>query len=151
MLNLFPVVMVVGVPWVLGWIARSGWQHQQFMRVVQLKAELTNKLVDRASTDPAALELLKSDLQQRLFDVRLPNPPAPVPHARVLAALQASCLLLAGGVGSLVLRANLDTTGDRSALLFLGTFGVALGIGAALAGVTAFVAARMMHTLDARA
>jgi hypothetical protein len=137
--------LFVGIPWTLGWISKSYWNHQQFMKVLQLKAEMNNKLLDRAGADPALLDFLKSDAQQQLFEVKLPEPRLPAAYMRMLTAIQLSFLFLAAGIALLVVRSNVSYQGDQVTMLFFGTLSVALGIGSMLSAVAAFTVGRLWH------
>lgn len=139
------MVVFVGIPWVLGWISRSYWNHQQFMKVLQLKAEMNTRLLDRAGTDPTLLEFLKGDAQQQMFEVKLPEPRLPTAYMRMLTAIQLSFLFLAAGIAFLVVRSYLVGENDQAITLFFGTLGVALGIGSMLSAAAAFAVGRMWH------
>jgi hypothetical protein len=142
-----PVMFIfIGIPWVLGWIYRAHLNHLQFMKILQLKAEANARMLDRFGSDAAFLEYLKSDAQQHLLDVRLPEARIPAPYMRMLTAVQVSFLLLAAGWACLHIRSYVSSTGDQTGFLFLGTLGVALGLGSLLSAVAAFVVARMWNT-----
>jgi hypothetical protein len=104
-------------------------------------------MLDRFGSDAAFLEFLKSDAQQHMFDVKLPDPKVPAPYMRMLTAIQISFLLLSAGLACLYVRGFMFER-DQQAFLFLGTMGVALGIGSLLSAVAAFVVARMWGTLQ---
>jgi hypothetical protein len=137
----------VGIPMVLASIYRTHLQHVQLMKTLQLKAEANARMLDRFGSDAAFLEFLKSDAQQHMFDVKLPDPKVPAPYMRMLTAIQISFLLLAAGLACLYVRGFMFER-DQQAFLFLGTMGVALGIGSLLSAVAAFVVARMWGTLQ---
>jgi hypothetical protein len=141
--------VLVGIPWVLGWIYRTHLSHKRFMKVLQLKAEMNSRLLDRVGTDPAVVEFLKSDAQQHMFDVRPADlgPRMPPPYMRMLTAVQISFMLLSAGSGLLYIREYMLGDG-REAFLFLGTLGVALGVGALLSAVAAFAVARLWNNLN---
>jgi len=137
----------IGIPLVIASIYRAHLQHIQLMKVLQLKAEANARMLDRFGSDAAFLEFLKSDAQQQMFDVKLPPQKVPAPYMRMLTAIQISFLLLAAGVACLYVRGFMFER-DQQAFLFLGTMGVALGIGSLLSAAAAFVVARMWGTLQ---
>jgi hypothetical protein len=139
----------VGIPWVLGWIYRTNLSHKRFMKILQLKAEMNSRLLDRVGTDPAVVEFLKSDAQQHMFDVKLTDMGSrvPPPYMRMLTAVQVSFMLLSAGLGLLYIRGYMMGDG-REGFLFLGTLGVALGVGALLSALAAFFVARMWNDLN---
>jgi hypothetical protein len=144
----FPVIFL-GIPWILGWIFKANLSHQRYMKVLQLKAELNSRLLDRAASDPGLLEYLKGDAQQQMFDVKVPETAAPAPYMRALTAAQASFLLLSAGTACAWFSSHGDLHAEApSVFLFFGTLGIALGIGSLLSAAAAFIAARLWHTLN---
>jgi hypothetical protein len=143
------MVIFVGIPWCLGWIYRTHLNHKRFMKILQLKAEMNSRLLDRVGTDPAAVEFLKSDAQQHMFDVKLTDlgPRVAPPYMRMLTAIQISFMMLSAGLGLLYIRNSMLGDG-REAFLFLGTLGVALGVGALLSAIAAFAVARLWNDLN---
>jgi hypothetical protein len=147
------VLMFVAIPWILGWIAKTGWTHQRQMKALELRAETNAKLLDRLGSDPAFLDFLKSDAQRHLFDVALQDPNRSQPYMRMLTALQVSFLLLSAGIACLWVRASLLVSSDRAmasdreGFLFFGALGVALGIGSLCSAVAALVVGRLWHRL----
>jgi hypothetical protein len=141
------MVVFVGIPTVLGWIFRAYLQHVQFMKVLQLKAETNARMLDKFGSDAAFIDYLKSDAQQRMFEVKLPEPKMPAPYLRMLTAIQVSFLLLSAGGACLFIRQYMYE-GDKDGFLFLGTLGVALGLGSLLSAAAAFVVARMWSQLS---
>ena len=144
------IAIFVGMPWMLAWVFKLNLSHQRYMKALQLKAEMNTRLLDRAASDPALMEYLKSDTQQHLFDVRLSEEahPASVPYLRALTAVQAGFLMLSGGVACSWLAVHPDDPHWEPMFRFLGALGIALGIGAMLSAGAAFVAARMWHTVN---
>ena len=128
-------------------IYRAHLQHIQLMKILQLKSEANARMLDKFGADASFLEFLKSDAQQQMFDVKLPPQRVPAPYMRMLTAIQISFLLLAAGVACLYVRGFMFER-DQQAFLFLGTMGVALGIGSLLSAAAAFVVARMWGALQ---
>lgn len=137
----------VGIPWVLGWISKSYWNHQRYMKIIQFKAEANARLLDRLGSDPGVLELLKSEAQRTMFDVKTPEPGMPTPYARMLTSVQAACFLLAAGVACLIYRSSISVESwarsGQAGFLFFGSMGIALAIGALLSAGAAFLSARL--------
>jgi hypothetical protein len=142
-------MIFIGVPWILAWVHKTQLTHQRYMKVLQLKADMNSRLLDKAGSDPALLEYLKSDAQQQMFDVKLSETTAPAPYMRALTAAQASFLLLAAGVACAWFSGRSDLPGDgQRVFLFFGALGIALGVGSLLSAGAAFIAARLWHTLN---
>jgi hypothetical protein len=137
----------IGIPMVVASIYRAHLQHIQLMKILQLKSEANARMLDKFGADASFLEFLKSDAQQQMFDVKLPPQRVPAPYMRMLTAIQISFLLLAAGVACLYVRGFMFER-DQQAFLFLGTMGVALGIGSLLSAAAAFVVARMWGALQ---
>jgi hypothetical protein len=142
-------MLFIGIPWILGWIHKTQLSHQRYMKVLQLKADMNSRLLDKAGSDPALLEYLKSDAQQQLFDVKLSEATAPAPYMRALTAAQVSFLLLSAGVACAWFASHGQlTSGGQAGFTFFGALGIALGIGSLLSAVAAFIAARLWHSLN---
>jgi hypothetical protein len=143
------LAIFLGVPYILASIFKANQAHQRFMKVLQLKAEMNQRLLERAGSDPAMFELLKSEAQHQLFDVRIAEPPPPAPYMRMVNALQASFLMLAAGTACLWYGAQAPNDyGVADGFKFFGALGVALGIGSLLAAGATFLVARMWDTLN---
>jgi hypothetical protein len=142
----FMVGMVfLGIPVIIAWTIKDQRAHNRLMKVLQLKAEMNARLLDRLGTDPAALDLLKGDTQQKMFDLSLPDPGANLPAAqsRVLTSAQVGLMLLSAGFGLLYIRQYIRGSNEDEFVLVLGTLGVALGVGAVLSAIAAVVAIRL--------
>ncbi len=137
----------IGIPMVLASIYRAHLQHVQLMKTLQLKAEANARMLDRFGSDAAFLEFLRSDAQQHMFDVKLPDQRVPAPYMRMLTAVQISFLLLSAGIACLYVRGFMFER-DQQAFLFLGSMGIALGVGSLLSAVAALVVARMWGSLQ---
>jgi hypothetical protein len=148
--DIFIFFIFLGVPYILGWIYRTSLNHKQFMKVVQLKADMNARLLDRLGSDPQALEFLKSDAQQHLFEVKAPEPRMPSAYSRMLTSVQLAAVLLSAGIGCLWFRGYLyEGSGDQTAFLFFGILGVSLGIGALVSAVSAYAVSRLWQNAQA--
>jgi hypothetical protein len=142
-------MIFIGLPWILGWIHKTQLSHQRYMKVLQLKADMNSRLLDRAGSDPGLLEFLKSDAQQQMFDVKLSEASTPAPYMRALTAAQVSFLLLSAGAACAWFASKGQLSGaGQGAFTFFGALGIALGIGSLLSAAAAFIAARLWHTLN---
>lgn len=145
-------MIFLGIPAIIGWIAKNYFAHQRFMKIIQLKAEMNARLLDRLGTDPGVLDVLKSDVQQKAFEVSLPELESRMPafQSRVLTAAQAGLVLASLGAGLLFIRPNFTAGDAPEVLLVFGTIGVSLGIGAILASAAALVASKVWQNAEAR-
>ena len=145
----FVASVFIGIPLVFGSIYRSHLAHQRYMKMLQLKADMTARLLDRMGNEPQVLEFLRSEVPQQIFDVKLPEavPRVPTPYARMLTAIQLGIVLLSGGVAFLGIKPYMPLRSQEELLVF-GALGVALGIGAILSAGAALAMARVWRTLD---
>ena len=95
----FVASVFIGIPWVLGSVYRTHLAHQRYMRLLQLKADMSARMLDRLGAEPNVLEFLKSEAPQQMFDVKLAEltPRVPTPYARMLTAIQIGIVMLCGG------------------------------------------------------
>lgn len=142
------MAIVLGIPTILAWIYKTTLEHKRFMKVLELKAEVNSRLLDRVGSDPAALEILRSDIQKRLFDVKMPDGAlgTSLPYSRMLTAAQAAFVLLSLGAGFLISRGFFDQRDEQEPFLVFGTLGLSLGVGTLLSAVAAFAAAKLWPT-----
>jgi hypothetical protein len=160
--SVIPLFLFLGLPWLVAWIVKNHWAHQRYLKALELKAEANNRLLDRMGSDPAIVELLRSDAQRGLFDVPFQAPSASrsLPYTRMLTALQIGLILLSAGVAFMWASGTLPAPGNadpahvhemnRSANGFLvfGALGIALGIGSLLSAVAAFFVGRWWKQLN---
>jgi hypothetical protein len=134
---------MLGIPAILSWMYRTHLAHQRYMKVLQLKAEMNARLLDKIGNEPGVLDVLKGDGQQKMFEVNLPEPGrVPATYSRMLTAAQIGIVLLSAGFGFLYIRQFMNHTGDQEGMLVFGTMGVSVGVGALLSAIAAFVAAK---------
>jgi hypothetical protein len=140
------MVILLGIPLILMGIFRTYLSHQRFMKVVNLKAEMNKRLLDKLGTEPSVPDILQSDAQRDVFRVDLPDlAPSrmPAPYARMLTAAQVGLVLATAGGGMLYVRQYIQGTGDQEAALIFGTLLLTLGLGSLLAALAAFGFARV--------
>ena len=142
----FVVGMVfLGIPAIIGAIIKNYQAHHRMMKVLELKAEMNSRLLDRVGADPGAMELLKSEAQQHLFDAPFPEAGSRLPatQGRMLTSAQIGLVVLCAGAGLLYIRQFIGNSDDGEALLVIGTLGIALGVGALLSAVAAYIAMKL--------
>ena len=145
----FIASVFIGIPWVLGTIYKSHLAHQRFMKILQLKADMNARLLDRLGAEPNVLEFLKSEVQEQMFDVKSSEPATrmPTPYGRMLTAIQIGIVMVSGGAAFLYIRQYIDVR-DQQELLVLGTLGVAVGVGAILSAGAALAMAKFSRSLE---
>jgi hypothetical protein len=147
----FVASVFIGIPWVLGTIYRSHLAHQRYMKLLQLKADMNARLLDRLGNEPHVLEFLRSEVPQQMFDVKLadPSPRLPSPYGRMLTAIQVGIVLLCGGAAFLAIKPHMPLRSHEEMLVF-GALGVGLGVGAILSSGAALIMAHMWRGLEER-
>ena len=146
----FVASVFIGIPWVLGSIYRTHLAHQRYMRLLQLKADMQARMLDRLGNEPQVLEFLKSDAPQQMFDVKVAELTArvPTPYARMLTAIQIGIVMLCAGGAFLYIREYMPLRSQEELLVF-GALGVAVGAGAILSAGAALAMARMFQSMEA--
>ena len=124
-------VFFVGV----GWIVKLSLAHRRFTKLIQLQHDLQSKLLDKFSTSKELAEYLQGDAGERFLQSATVE--RSDPHSRILGSVQACLVLLTGGAAFLVLQGRI--AGADEAFAFLGTLGVALGVGFGLSAGVAYL------------
>ena len=147
--GLFIASVFLGIPYILGSLYRANLAHQRFMKVLQLKADMNARLLERLGAEPTVLEFLKSEVQQQMFDVRIaePAPRVPAAYSRLLTSVQVAFVLLSAGASFLYIRHFMPEHAQREFLVF-GALGVGVGVGCLLSAAAAFVVAAMAKNLE---
>ena len=135
MADIASVIGPVGVLLVLGWILKLFLTHRRSVKLSQLQYEMQGKLLDKFASSQELAEFLQGDSGERFLQSATVE--RSDPHLRILGSVQVCLVLLAGGVACLALEGRI--TGADEAFAFLGTLGVALGIGFGLSGGVAFL------------
>lgn len=133
--ELAPMVASVGFFLVLGWIVKLSLTHRRFTKLTQLQHDLQSKLLDKFSTSQELAQYLQGDSGERFLQSATVE--RSDPHMRILGSLQAGLVLLTGGIAFLALQGRIS--GADEAFVFLGTLGVALGVGFGLSAGVAYL------------
>jgi hypothetical protein len=119
---------------VIAWIVKLSLAHRRFTKLTQLQHDLQSKLLDKFSTSKELAEYLQGDAGERFLQsatVERSNP-----YTRILGSVQAGLVLLTGGAAFLLLEGRIAEADE--AFAFLGTLGVALGVGFCLSAGVAY-------------
>jgi hypothetical protein len=153
-LTVFAVVIAVALT--LTWIMRYAIEHRRWLRATKMRSEMQTRLLERMSSADELLAYVQSPAGQSLLQgVPVSIDPAPArglgaPVGRILLAVQAGFVLAAGGAGLLVIR-NHVAYEVTEVLFVLGTVGVSLGIGFALAAGASYLLSHRLGLFDAEA
>ena len=133
--DLAPVLGSVGIMLVIGWMLKLLLTHRRRVKLAQLQYELQGKLLDKFSTSQELAEYLRGDAGERFLQSATVE--RSEPHARILGSVQVCLVLLTGGAAFLLLEGRIAQADE--AFAFLGTLGVALGIGFGLSAGVAYL------------
>jgi len=139
-----PMIGSVSILIVFGWVVKMVLAHRRQGRLIQLQFELQNKLLDKFSSGQELSAYLQGDIGQRFLEsatVERSNP-----YSRILGSIQASLVLLTGGAAFLLLQGRIADADE--AFVFLGTLGVALGIGFGLSAVVAYALSKAWGVIN---
>jgi hypothetical protein len=132
--ELAPMIGSVSILIVLGWVVKLTLAHRRQIKLTQLQFELQTKLLDKFTTSQELSDYLKGDVGQRFLESATVERSSP--YARILGSIQASLVLLTGGAALLFLQGRIPDA--EEAFVFLGTLGVALGVGFGLSAAIAY-------------
>jgi hypothetical protein len=133
--ELAPMIASTGFFLVLGWIVKLSLTHRRFTKLTQLQHDLQSKLLDKFSTSQELAQYLQGDAGERFL--KSATVERSDPHMRILGSLQAGLVLLTSGIAFLALQGQIS--GADEAFVFLGTLGVALGVGFGLSAGVAYL------------
>ena len=128
----------VGVLLVMGWMFKFFLSHRRQVKLTQLQHDLQSKLLDKFTTSQELAEYLQGDAGERFLQSATVE--RSDPHTRILGSVQIGLVLLAGGAACLLLQGRIS--GADEAFAFLGTLGVALGVGFGLSAGVAYLLSR---------
>lgn len=132
--SLTEIIAPIGILWIIGWIFRNWFAHRRVLKLAAMQADLQARMLDKFGTAPEMVQYLQSDSGQNLLQA------APVekahPYHRILGSVQAGIILALVGIASLFLRSQIADSYE--AFVFLGSIGLALGVGFLISSAIAF-------------
>ena len=132
---LAPMLGVVGMMVVIGWIVRIVTTSRRQTKMAQMQAEMQEKLLDKFGSSEEVIGYLESDAGRQFLDTATFEPANP--YKRILGSIQTGLILAFAGGAFLFLRGQMTEADD--AFVFLGTLGLALGLGFLFSAVATFV------------
>lgn len=130
-----PMIGVVGIMVVIGWIVRIITTSRRQTKLAGLQAEMQEKLLDKFGSSEEVISYLESDAGRQFLDTATFE--RTNPYKRILGSVQTGLILTLAGAAFLFLRGELTEADD--AFVFLGALGLALGLGFILSAVATFV------------
>ena len=132
---LAPMIGVVGIMVVIGWIVRIVTTSRRQTKMAALQAEMQENLLEKFGTSEEVIGYLESEAGRQFLDSATFE--RTNPYRRILGSIQTGLILTLAGVAFLILRGQMAEADD--AFVFLGALGLALGLGFLLSAVATFV------------
>lgn len=136
----------------LGWAVKYFIGHRRWIRTAKVQTEVHSRLLERFSSNDELLAYVQSPAGARFLQA-LPAAPADNGHTvgapinRILWSVQAGLVLACGGIGLLFIKRHVVE--DVAQMMFaMGTLGLSIGIGFALAAVASYVISQRLGLLD---
>lgn len=145
--TLFFVAFLV-VTATLTWLIKTLIDYRRWSRLSKVQADVHNKVLDRFANNDELLAYVQTPAGRRFLEsapIAL-DPAAPAvaaPLRRILFALEAGLVIMAGGIGLQYVSGHVPAE-ISPMLLSLGVLGVALGIGFVVAAGASFFVSRRM-------
>ena len=133
--DLTPIVGIVSVFAVAGWIVRTLVVNLRQHKIARIQADMQTRLLEKFGSSQEMLAYLQSDAGRRFLESATIERTRP--HGRILGSLQAGIILCLAGIAFLVLEPMMFE-GTEEGFLFLGVLGLAVGIGFLLSGAVAY-------------
>jgi hypothetical protein len=136
----------------IGWLIRNLMDYRRWIRQNKVQTEVHTRLLERLTGNDELLAYIQSPAGAKFLEsspITLDAGPRNVgaPLGRILWTIQAGVVLLAGGVGLLVVGAKM-TDDAAQAFHALGVLGVALGAGFVISAIISFMISRHLGLVE---
>lgn len=133
------------------WLVRLFIGHRRWIRATRMQSDLNNRLLERMGSNEQLIAYLQSPAAQQLLAapvvVEPATPAMAAPVSRILWAVQAGVVLIAGGIG-LLLVYRIMSAEIATPLLLLGVLAIALGVGFAVASLASYLLSQRFGLLE---
>jgi len=145
-------VLIVGT---LAWLIRYIVDHRRWLRATKTQAEVHAKLLERMTTADDLKSYMESEAGQRFLQASplalesANQQSVGAPFSRILWSVQVGVVMVALGVGFLVVRRGME----EEVAQMIGTWGtlaIALGVGFAISAAASYVISSRLGLLDHR-
>jgi len=143
---LLPFLVVLSIFSTVAWVIRGFVLSRQRIQVARLQAEMQTRLLEKFGTSQELLAYLQSAPGERFVESATIE--SPKPYGRILGSMQSGVILALVGIALLFLSGRIPEADDG--FLFLGTVGLALGVGFLLSAVLAHRLSRAWGLIDGR-
>ena len=136
----------------IGWLMRNLMDYRRWIRQNKVQTEVHTRLLERLTGNEELLAYIQSPAGAKFLEsspITLDAGPRNVgaPLGRILWTIQAGVVLLAGGVGLLMVGARM-TDDAAQAFHVLGVLGVALGAGFVISAIISFMISRHLGLVE---
>ncbi|HLE83049.1 MAG TPA: hypothetical protein VJG13_01805 [Thermoanaerobaculia bacterium] len=141
-----PVLILMTIFTAIVWIVRTVAINRRLLQIARLQSEMQTRLLEKFGTGQELVSYLESPAGQKFLEsatIERRNP-----FGRILGSIQAGIVLGMTGLGFFFLHGRWDRA--EEGFLFLGTMGLALGVGFLLSSAAAYFLSRSWGLLDGR-
>jgi hypothetical protein len=137
---------------VLVWLTRTIIDYRRWNRLAKVQTDVHTKILDRFTANDDLLAYIQSPAGSKFLEsspIKLDAGPRGVgaPLARILWSMQGGVVLVAGGIGLLVVSGRVANDVSQ-AIQALGVLGTALGLGFVISAVISFVISRKLGLIE---
>ena len=131
---LAPMIGSVAIMVVLGWMLKLGLDTRQRNKLMKYQYDLQTKLLEKFNNTEELMEYLQGDAGQQFLVSATAEKSDP--RGKILGSIQTGLVLLTGGTAFMFLKDQIAEA--KEGFVFVGTLGVALGVGFLLSAGVAY-------------
>jgi hypothetical protein len=144
--------MAIGV---LVWLTRTVIDYRRWSRLAKVQTDVHTKILDRFTANEDLLAYIQSPSGSKFLEsspIKLDAGPRSVgaPLARILWSVQGGLVLLAGGIGLLVVSGRVANDVSQP-IQALGVLGIALGLGFVVSAAISFLISQKLGLIESPA
>lgn len=147
--DLAPVLGVTAVVAMIAWSLSNLISALRRHKLARLQADLHSRLLEKFGSSQELLSFLQTEAGGQFVQPLSTGGEQRSPYSRILGSLQVGVILVCAGGAFLFLHAQ-ATFYDEPGILFLGSLGVALGVGFLVSGALAYGLSRRWGLLETR-
>ena len=149
------LTIFVGLSMAIGllvWLTRTIIDYRRWSRLAKVQTDVHTKILDRFTANDDLLAYIQSPAGSKFLEsspIKLDAGPRSVgaPLARILWSVQGGIVLLAGGIGLLVVSGRVANDVSQG-IQALGVLGIALGLGFVISAIISFVISRKLGLIE---
>jgi hypothetical protein len=143
------LAMAIGL---LVWLTRTIIDFRRWRQLAKVQTDVHTKILDRFTSNEDLLAYIQTPAGSKFLEsspIKLDAGPRSVgaPLARILWSVQGGLVLLAGGIGLLVVSGRVANDVSQG-IQALGVLGIALGLGFVISAIISFVISRKLGLID---